>query len=179
MPDDPDGAYDFGPGAGFYVDTTQQPWATNYRMRSYIEAELPALIAEHFPADMIRQGIMGHSMGGHGALTIALRNPDRFRSVSAFAPIVAPTHVSWCKKVLPRYLGEDATGWRQHDSVALIEDGAHLPELLVDQERGGSFLPEQLRAGLLDGACKVAGIPLTRRRRPWLLYARQNGFEAS
>jgi len=133
VPDGPDGAYDFGLGAGFYVDATQAPFADNYRMRSYIEAELPALIAEHFPADMIRQGIMGHSMGGHGALTIALRNPDRFRSVSAFAPIVAPTHVSWCKKVLPRYLGEDATGWRQHDSVALIEDGAHLPELLVDQ----------------------------------------------
>ena len=152
MPDDPDGAYDFEPGAGFYVDTTQQPWATNYRMRSYIEAELPALIAEHFPADMIRQGLMGHLMGGHGAHTIALRTPIASQRLRLRAQRRADAG-----------LQPVASSLR---SVALIEDGAHVPELLVDQGRGGSFLPEQLRAGLLDGACKVAGIPLMLRLQP-------------
>jgi S-formylglutathione hydrolase len=165
VPDVPD--YDFGQGAGFYVDATQAPWAPHFRMRSYIEQELPALIAAQFPmADLSRQGITGHSMGGHGALTIALRNPERFRSVSAFAPIVAPGQVPWGHKALGGYLGDDAAAWRAHDAVALIEDGARLPELLVDQGEADNFLAEQLRPELLADACAAAGIPLTLRRQP-------------
>ncbi|MBY0252830.1 MAG: S-formylglutathione hydrolase, partial [Methylobacterium organophilum] len=129
VPDDE--GYDFGKGAGFYVDATQEPWAQHYRMRSYIEDELPALIAGAFPADMARQGITGHSMGGHGALTIALRNPGRFRSVSAFAPICAPSQVPWGEKALGRYLGGTRAAWAEYDAVALIEGGARLPDLLV------------------------------------------------
>src|SRR4051812_36527670 len=124
VPDDPEGAYDFGLGAGFYVDATEAPYARHYRMWTYITEELPALIAEQFPVDTSRQAIMGHSMGGHGALTAALRNPDRFRSVSAFAPIVAPSRVPWGRKALRLYLGEEESRWRRHDAVALIEDGA-------------------------------------------------------
>ncbi len=159
--DDP--AWDMGQGAGFYVDATQAPWSPHFRMRSYIEDELPALIAAGFPVDMAVQGITGHSMGGHGALTIALRNPDRFRSVSAFAPIVAPSQVPWGEKALGGYLGDDRTAWRGHDAVALIEDGARLPDLLVDQGDADSFLAEQLRPDLLRAACDAAGIPLTLR----------------
>lgn len=151
--------YDFGKGAGFYVDATQQPWSKHYRMRSYIEKELPALVAANFPADMARQGITGHSMGGHGALTTALRNPDRFRSVSAFAPIVAPAKVPWGEKALSRYLGDDRDAWRAYDAVALIEDGARLDNLLVDQGTADNFLEEQLKTGLLSMACAKAGIP--------------------
>ncbi|WP_086606422.1 S-formylglutathione hydrolase [Erythrobacter donghaensis] len=157
VPDDE--AYDFGKGAGFYLDATQAPWSTHYRMRSYIEDELPALIGERFPADMARQGITGHSMGGHGALTIALRNPGRFRSVSAFAPICAPSQVPWGEKAFGRYLGEDRAAWAQHDAVALIEAGARLPELLVDQGTADNFLAEQLATPLLANACETAGIP--------------------
>jgi S-formylglutathione hydrolase len=162
--DDP--AYDMGQGAGFYVDATQAPWTPHFRMRSYIEQELPALIADHFPADMTRQGITGHSMGGHGALTIGLRNPDRFRSVSAFAPIVAPSQVPWGEKALTGYLGPDRAAWRDYDAVALIEDGARLPDLLVDQGGADTFLTEQLRPQLLEAACRAAGIPLTLRMQP-------------
>jgi S-formylglutathione hydrolase len=159
--------YDFGQGAGFYVDATQDPWAANFRMRSYIEQELPALIAAQFPmADMARQGITGHSMGGHGALTIGLRNPDRFRSVSAFAPIVAPGEVPWGQKALGGYLGDDRAAWRQHDAVALIEDGARVPELLVDQGEADQFLTEQLKPALLARACEEHGIDLTLRIHP-------------
>ena len=150
--------YDFGKGAGFYVDATQEPWAQHYRMRSYIENELPALIAANFPVDTARQSITGHSMGGHGALTIALRNPDRFRSVSAFAPIVAPIEVPWGKKALGRYLGDDEGSWREYDAVALIEDGARVPELLVDQGTADNFLEEQLQTHRLEQACTSAGI---------------------
>ncbi len=166
VPDDPEGAYDFGLGAGFYVDATQEPWAANYRMRSYVERELSDLISANFPVDLDRQAIMGHSMGGHGALTIALRNPGRYRSVSAFAPIVAPTQVPWGKKGLPRYLGDDQAAWRQYDAVALIEDGARVPELLVDQGGADQFLADQLRPELLNAACKAAGIPLKLRLQP-------------
>ena len=151
--------YGFGKGAGFYLDATQEPWSAHYRMRSYIEGEMPKLIGEHFPADMARQGITGHSMGGHGALTMALRNPERFRSVSAFAPIVAPSEVPWGEKALGRYLGEDRTAWRQYDAVALIEDGARVPELLVDQGMADHFLVEQLQPHRLAEACEAAGIP--------------------
>ena len=150
--------YDFGKGAGFYVDATCAPWSKNYRMRSYIESELPSIIAREFPADMHRQSITGHSMGGHGALTIALRNPGTYRSVSAFAPIVAPTHVPWGEKALGRYLGEDAAAWREYDAIALIEDGARLPDLLVDQGTADNFLAEQLQTHRLITACEEAGI---------------------
>lgn len=156
--------YDFGQGAGFYVDATRAPWAANFRMRGYIETELPALIAAYFPqADMARQGIMGHSMGGHGALTIALRNPDRFRSASAFAPIVSPMRCPWGQKALGGYLGDDQAAWEDYDACALISNGARLKDLLVDQGDADSFLDEQLRTELLSAACEHAGIPITLR----------------
>jgi S-formylglutathione hydrolase len=161
VPDDPD--YDFGQGAGFYVDATEAPFAKNYRMDSYVTAELPDLIAGHFPADMARQAITGHSMGGHGALTLALRHPGRYRSVSAFAPIVAPSRVPWGEKALGRYLGPDRSAWRARDSVALIEDGARVPEILVDQGGADTFLENQLKPDLFETACREAGIPLTLR----------------
>ena len=161
VPDDPDGAYDFGLGAGFYVDATQDPWAANYRMWSYVTRELPDLVFAHFPADRARQSIMGHSMGGHGALTVGLRHPDRFKSVSAFAPIAAPSQVSWGQKALGNYLGPDRAAWRKHDAVALIEDGARLPELLIDQGADDVFLEKELRPELLRDACTQAGIDLT------------------
>jgi S-formylglutathione hydrolase len=164
VPDDE--GYDFGKGAGFYVDATQAPWTTHFRMRSYIEQELPALIAAEFPADMARQGITGHSMGGHGALTISLRNPGRFKSVSAFAPIVSPLNCPWGEKALGGYLGADQAKWREYDACALIEDGARLPDLLVDQGEGDNFLHEQLKTGLLVMACRKAGIPATIRMQP-------------
>ncbi len=161
VPDD-DG-YDFGKGAGFYVDATPEAWARNFRMRSYIERELPELIAAGFPADMARQGITGHSMGGHGALTISLRNPGRFRSTSAFAPIVSPLSCPWGEKALTGYIGPDRAAWREYDACALIEDGARLPDLLVDQGTADNFLEEQLKTGLLADACEQAGIPATIR----------------
>ena len=156
VPDDE--AYDFGKGAGFYVDATQEPWARHFAMRSYIERELPALVGEHFPVDLYRQGITGHSMGGHGALTVALRNPARFRSVSAFSPIVSPLNCPWGEKALGGYLGPDREAWRAYDACALIEDGARLPHLLVDQGTGDDFLETQLKSGLLVEACEKAGI---------------------
>ncbi|KQM64461.1 S-formylglutathione hydrolase [Sphingomonas sp. Leaf17] len=161
-----DDAYDFGKGAGFYVDATQSPFAGHYRMWSYITQELPALIAGHFPADMDRQSIMGHSMGGHGALTIGLTFPDRYKAVSAFAPIVAPGQVPWGHKALGGYLGDDRAAWRAHDAVALIEDGARVPALLVDQGDADQFLAEQLKPELLEKACADAGIDLTLRMQP-------------
>lgn len=165
VPDD--AGYDFGQGAGFYVNATQGPWARHFRMRDYIEQELPALLAAQFPmADMDRQGITGHSMGGHGALTIALRNPGRYRSVSAFAPIVSPLNCPWGDKALGGYLGDDRAAWREYDACALIEDGARLPDLLVDQGDADAFLHEQLKPGLLVMACRKAGIPATIRMQP-------------
>jgi S-formylglutathione hydrolase len=151
VPDDPEKSYSLGKSAGYYVDATEQPWATHYRMRSYVEQELPALVASHFGADMARQGISGHSMGGHGALTVALRNPARFRSVSCTA--------------LTAYLGADESTWRQYDATALIEDGARLDAILVDQGEADDFL-DRLRPDLLEDACAVAGQPLTLRRQP-------------
>ena len=161
VPDDE--GYDFGKGAGFYVDATEQPWAANFRMRSYIESELPALLAASFPVDMDRQAITGHSMGGHGALTIALRNPERFRSVSAFAPIVSPLACPWGEKALGGYLGPDKAAWREYDACALIEDGARVADLLVDQGNADGFLEEQLRTPLLAALCEKAGQPATIR----------------
>ena len=166
VPDDPQGAYDFGLGAGFYVDATQEPWSKNYRMMSYITDELPGLLAAEFPIDIGRQAITGHSMGGHGALVIGLRFPNIFRSVSAFAPIVAPAQVPWGRKALAGYLGEERTAWRKHDAVALIEDGARLRELLVDVGDADNFLEQELRPELLRSACADAGIALELRIQP-------------
>lgn len=161
-----DAAYDFGQGAGFYVDATQAPFAAHYQMRTYIEDELPALIAANFPADMSRQGITGHSMGGHGALTIGLRNPDRFKSISAFAPICHPMDCPWGEKALGGYLGPDRATWRAYDAVAMIEDGARGGKLLVDQGTDDQFLAEQLAPDALAAACKTAGVDLTLRMQP-------------
>ncbi len=160
--------YDFGQGAGFYVDAIRAPWAKHFRMRTYIESELPALIADALPmADMSRQGITGHSMGGHGALTIALRNPSRFRSVSAFAPIASPIACAWGQKALGGYIGDDnQAAWRDYDACALIADGARLPDLLVDQGDADSFLADQLNPELLSAACEAAGLPITLRMQP-------------
>ncbi|MCX7318907.1 MAG: S-formylglutathione hydrolase [Hyphomicrobiales bacterium] len=166
VPGDPQNVYDFGLGAGFYVDATREPFARHYQMWSYVTEELPQLICANFPADASRQSIMGHSMGGHGALTAALRHPDRYRAASAFAPIVAPSQVPWGIKALGGYLGDDKAAWRKHDAVALIEDGARVPELLVDQGEADNFLSEQLKPELLQLACNAAGIALTLRRQP-------------
>ena len=166
VPTAPDGTWDFGLGAGFYVDATEQPWATNYRMWTYVTDELPTLVAASFPVDEERQCITGHSMGGHGALTVALNHPDRFRSVSAFAPIVAPGQVPWGQKALTGYLGSGRSAWRRHDAVALIEDGARVDEILVDVGTADPFIENELRPELLEAACANAGIALTLRRQP-------------
>jgi S-formylglutathione hydrolase len=165
VPDDPHGAWDFGLGAGFYLDATEAPWAANYRMASYVAGELPELAAAHLPVDMSRQAIMGHSMGGHGALTLALKNPGQWRSVSAFAPISSPMRCGWGVKALTGYLGADRDAWRSHDATALIEDGARLAEIFVDQGEADPFL-DQLRPDLLEEACAKADIALTLRRQP-------------
>src|SRR3981081_1582975 len=165
VPGDPANAYDFGLGAGFYVDATQEPFARNYRMWSYLTEELPKLVAEQFPVDAGRQSIFGHSRGGHGALTMALRHPDRYRAASAFAPIVAPSQVPWGNKALGGYLGDNKAAWRKHDTVALIEDGARFSDFLIDYGDADQFLTEQLRPELLQAACVKANIPLTLRRQ--------------
>jgi S-formylglutathione hydrolase len=153
-----------GCGAGFYVDATEAPWSAHYRMYSYVTAELPAVIAANFPmAAMGRQGIFGHSMGGHGALVAALRNPGRYRSCSAFAPIVHPMTADWSRPAFAAYLGPDESAWRKWDAVTLIEDGAPIPDMLVDQGSADSFLQDGLRPWLLADACKAAGVPLALR----------------
>lgn len=164
VPDDPAGAYDFGLGAGFYVNAIQSPFDEHYQMREYIENELPEIIAKEFPvADLARQSIMGHSMGGHGALTIGLRNPGLFKAISAFAPIVAPMQCPWGTKALGGYLGEGDMNWKDYDACALIESGARVPNLLVDQGTDDKFLIEQLKPDLLQAACDAADQPLTLR----------------
>ncbi|MEN8887986.1 MAG: S-formylglutathione hydrolase [Celeribacter marinus] len=165
VPDDAEGAYNFGLGAGFYVNATEAPFDQHYNMRDYIERELHALIGADFPADMSRVAIMGHSMGGHGALTIALRNRDKYKSVSAFAPIVAPRNFPWGEKALSGYLGADRAAWRTYDACALIEDGARVADILVDQGTGDNFLETQLKPDLLAAACAAADQPLTLRMR--------------
>ena len=164
-PDVPDDAEDwqFGSGAGFYVDATEAPYDKNYRMYSYLTRELPALLGDNFPADMGRQAIFGHSMGGHGALTIALKNPKRFRSCSAFAPIVSPARADWSKKAFERFLGADEDNWRAYDACQLIEDGHRFPEFLADQGTADGFLEEGLKPWFLEEACRKAGISLTLR----------------
>lgn len=162
VPDD--AAYDLGQGAGFYLNATQAPWAAHYRMQDYVADELPALIERHFPASDAR-GIFGHSMGGHGALVTALRHPGRYRSVSALAPIAAPTQVPWGRKALAAYLGDDPAAWAGWDAVALIATARERLPLLIDQGEADEFLP-QLRPDLLRAACEAAGHPLTLRLQP-------------
>jgi S-formylglutathione hydrolase len=156
VPDEKDN-WQFGSGAGFYLDATQAPYATNYRMYSYVLRELPMIVAEHFPADMSRQGITGHSMGGHGALTIALKNPRTFRSASAFAPIVKPTVADWSRPAFVKYLGTGEATWRAYDTCLLIEDGRRFPEFLVDQGGADGFLKTGLMPELLTEAAARAG----------------------
>lgn len=158
-------AYDFGVGAGFYVDATQEPWRANYRMYSYVTDELPSVIAAAFPSlDTVRASIMGHSMGGHGALTIALKNPQRYRSVSAFAPIVAPMDVPWGQKAFTGYLGSDKAAWADYDACALVQSrGWNGPAILVDQGSKDSFLEKQLQPERFANACEAAGVNLQLR----------------
>jgi S-formylglutathione hydrolase len=159
-------SYDIGVGAGFYVDATRAPWSANYQMASYVTSELPEVVARSFPIDLDRQSIMGHSMGGHGALTIALREPARFRSVSAIAPIASSIASPWGRKAMTEYLGTDTRDWRKYDACALIEDGARLQHLLVDQGLDDEFLNEQLKPDLLRSACERASMPVIWRLRP-------------
>ncbi len=165
VPDDADN-WQFGSGAGFYLNATQEPWRKNYQMESYILSELPELIASEFPVDMDRQGIFGHSMGGHGALTMALREDGRFKSCSAFAPIVQPATADWSSGAFRRYLGDDESDWRRYDAVHLVEDGNRFSEFLIDQGEADGFLDDGLRPWLFEEACKRVGIPLTLRMQP-------------
>ena len=152
-----DDAYDFGAGAGFYVDATREPWSATYRMYSYVVDELPALIAANFPIDLTKAGIFGHSMGGHGALTIGLGNPDQYRSISAFSPIVAPSQVPWGQKALAGYLGNDREKWKPHDATELMKSGHKTRgKILIDQGLGDNFLIEQLKPEIFVEACKLA-----------------------
>ncbi|MDP1873310.1 S-formylglutathione hydrolase [Phenylobacterium sp.] len=164
--DDP--AYDLGQGAGFYLDATQDPWASHFQMETYVTGELLDTVVAEFPVDRARVGVSGHSMGGHGALTLALRHPDIFASVSAFAPICSPTRCPWGEKAFTAYLGEDRAAWAQHDAARLIEAGAakgRFDDILVDQGLGDNFLAEQLKPDLLEAACAAAGQKLTLRRQ--------------
>ncbi len=159
-------SYDFGSGAGFYVDATQEPWSAHYRMYRYVTEELPEWVAQTIPeADPARQGIFGHSMGGHGALVCALRNPGRYRSVSAFSPIVAPSQVPWGQKAFSRYLGPQAEAWLSYDATALAASSAWRSPILIDQGTADEFLETQLKPELFEEACRSAGIPLTLRRQ--------------
>jgi S-formylglutathione hydrolase len=165
VPDD-DG-YDFGKGAGFYVDATEAPWAKNFRMYSYVTKELPGVVANSFPTDMDRQGITGHSMGGHGALTIWLKNRATYKSVSAFAPIVSPLNCPWGEKALTGYLGDDRAAWADYDACALMaKHGANDTEILIDQGLADNFLEGQLKPELFEAACEKAGQKLVLRRHP-------------
>ncbi|MGD2008684.1 MAG: S-formylglutathione hydrolase [Cellvibrionales bacterium] len=163
VPDDPDGAWDFGSGAGFYVNATQAPWDQHYRMYDYVLEELPALINESMPVDGDRQAITGHSMGGHGALTVGLRNPDRYRSISAFSPICSPSQCPWGHKALGRYLGDDQAQWLAHDACHLIGQASRQLPILVDQGGSDGFLVDQLKPELLMAAATEAGYPINLR----------------
>jgi len=163
VPDDPDDDYDFGLGAGFYLNATQEPWSANYQMYDYITKELPPVIFDHFPGDPERHGLTGHSMGGHGALTIGLRNPDMFRSLSAFAPICTTLHSPWGQKALGYYLGDDKSTWQDHDACEVARRSGSVTKydrILVDQGADDPFLAEQLKPELLEAACKESGLPL-------------------
>ena len=160
------GDWEFGEGAGFYVDATQAPYAERFNMHRYVVEELPALVARHFPVDTARSSIFGHSMGGHGALTIALRYPERYRSVSTFAPIVAPSQVPWGQKALPRYLGDNPAAWADYDACELVRRQTFPGTILIDQGEADKFLEAQLKPELFDQACAEAGQPLLLRRHP-------------
>ena len=161
-----DDSYDFGSGAGFYLNATQAPWAEHYRMYDYVVEELPEVIAANFPILNTHQGIMGHSMGGYGALMIALRNPGRFKSVSAFAPIVAPSQVPWGKKAFSHYLGSNMSDWLAYDPTHLVKTASERLPILIDQGEADSFLQEQLQPELFAEACKAVDHPLTLRMQP-------------
>ena len=163
VPDDPDGAYDFGLAAGFYCNATEAPWSKHYQMYDYVTQELPALIEKEFPVDVSRTGIFGHSMGGHGALTVHLKNPDKFKTCSAFAPIVAPSQVPWGKKAFSNYLGGNETAWADYDATMLVAKKPSGAEILIDQGAADSFLEEQLRPELFAAAAQGAGQKLTLR----------------
>ncbi|TXG81991.1 MAG: S-formylglutathione hydrolase [Sphingomonadales bacterium] len=166
VPDDP--AYDFGQGAGFYINATQAPWATHFQMERYIAQELPQVVAAELPVDMRRQGLFGHSMGGHGALTLALKYPQQFTSISAFAPIAAPTQVPWGRKAFTGYLGSDEAAWQDHDACVLMRragDRRAMPAILLDQGADDPFLHEQLRPELFEAACAAVGQALILRRQ--------------
>jgi S-formylglutathione hydrolase len=159
--------WDFGVGAGFYLDATRAPWSAHYRMASYVVHELPTLVAQHFPADCARAGLFGHSMGGHGALTLGLTHRDRYRSISAFAPIAAPTQCPWGVKAFTGYLGEEPSAWRRHDATEIVralDDAARGPHILIDQGLADPFLERELKPQLFEAACDEAGYPLTLRR---------------
>jgi len=166
VPDDPDGAWDFGKGAGFYVNASQSPWSKHYRMYDYVVDELPALVNRNRDLDSSNVSIFGHSMGGHGALTIALKNPDRYRSVSAFSPIVSPSTVPWGQKAFGHYLGDDRSLWAEHDACELVRSGGKQIPMLVDQGTDDEFMKEQLKTELLEKACKQADYPVTIRYQP-------------
>ncbi|TDG13617.1 S-formylglutathione hydrolase [Seongchinamella unica] len=166
VPDDPQGAWDFGLGAGFYVNATEDPWAKHYHMYDYVVSELPSLVADACPVDASRTAISGHSMGGHGAFTIALKNPGRFRSVSAFSPICSPLACPWGEKALGNYLGDDRDAWAAHDSCALMRTAEEKLPALVDQGDADNFLQEQLKPQLLAQAASSAGYPLELRMQP-------------
>ena len=159
-----DASWDFGTGAGFYLDATEAPWRKHWRMGSYVTQELRKLVLEHFNARDDRVGLFGHSMGGHGALTLALNNPGLYQSVSAFAPIAAPMQCPWGTKAFSGYLGDDRKAWARHDATELVKSGARVPPLLIDQGLADKFLAEQLNPGLFEAACLAAGQPLTLRR---------------
>ncbi len=165
VPDDPDGDYDFGLGAGFYLDATREPWSRHYRMHDYIARELPALIEQEFPVDPARAGVFGHSMGGHGALTMHLKYPETFKTCSAFAPISTPSQVPWGRKAFSNYLGTDEAAWSDYDATALVRRGPSRADILIDQGTADQYLSEQLRPELFAAACQEAGQKLTLRMR--------------
>lgn len=167
VPDDPDGGYDFGLAAGFYLNATQEPWSRHYHMYDYVTRELQEAVFDNFPGDADRHGICGHSMGGHGALTIGLRNPDTFKSISAFAPICTTLHSPWGRKALGYYLGSDTESWHDYDACEVAratKDGSSRPPILVDQGLGDIYLEEQLKPELFEAACKESGLSLELRR---------------
>ncbi len=166
VPDDPDGDYDMGLAAGFYLNATQEPWSRHYHMYDYITKELPPVVFDNFPGDADRHGLTGHSMGGHGALTIGLRNPEMFRSLSAFAPISTTLHSPWGQKALGYYLGDDEAAWYDYDACEVVRRSAHVTQydrILVDQGADDPYLAEQLKPDLLEAACRESGLPLELR----------------
>ena len=165
VPDDENGSWDFGKGAGFYVSATEEPWRKHYQMYGYIIDELPSLINREFSVDGSKQSIFGHSMGGHGALTIALKNPDKYQSVSAFSPICSPLNCPWGEKALSHYIGSDRELWKQYDSCSLIETNGSDFDILIDQGLSDNFLEEQLKPELMEQACSNAGVRLNLRKQ--------------